>query len=273
MGSKTLAILSLLLLPLSLGAQTAADYLNRSAQKYVFGDEEAARADIEEAERKFPNDPAIKDLSELLHKKKPPQNQNDQNQNQKQNQNQQNQQQQNSGGGGSSNQQQQSKNNKNQSPTPTPTPTPSASPSPNENSPTPTPGESSTPTPTPGDQQGNSPTPSPGEGETPTPTPGDEGSGNSPTPSPSPNDNGGKNGEPSATPAGTPEKPLTGDVKSAGEENPKEKQAAEIAEAEPEKEGEMSPKQAQLLLESMKDEEQKVQLDEHKTVRPVYKDW
>ena len=45
------------------------------------------------------------------------------------------------------------------------------------------------------------------------------------------------------------------------------------AEAEPEKEGEMSPKQAAALLESMKDEEQKVQLDEHRRVRPVYKDW
>jgi hypothetical protein len=42
---------------------------------------------------------------------------------------------------------------------------------------------------------------------------------------------------------------------------------------EPEKEGEMSPKQAAALLESMKDEEQKVQLDEHRRVRPVYKDW
>ncbi len=35
----------------------------------------------------------------------------------------------------------------------------------------------------------------------------------------------------------------------------------------------MSPKQAQLLLESMKDEERKVQLDEHKPVLRVYKDW
>jgi hypothetical protein len=35
----------------------------------------------------------------------------------------------------------------------------------------------------------------------------------------------------------------------------------------------MSPKQAAALLQSMKDEEQKVQLDEHKSMRPVYKDW
>ena len=42
---------------------------------------------------------------------------------------------------------------------------------------------------------------------------------------------------------------------------------------EPEKEGEMSPKQAQALLQSMKDEEQRVQLDERRTARHVYKDW
>ena len=35
----------------------------------------------------------------------------------------------------------------------------------------------------------------------------------------------------------------------------------------------MSPKQAALLLQAMKDEEEKVQLDEHKPVRPVYNDW
>src|SRR5450432_4208229 len=101
MASRILAILSLLLLPISLGAQTAAEYLNRSAQKYVFGDEEAARADIEEATKKFPNDPDLQKLSELLHKKKPPQNQNNQNQKQNQNQNQQDQ----NSGGGSNNQQ------------------------------------------------------------------------------------------------------------------------------------------------------------------------
>ena len=35
----------------------------------------------------------------------------------------------------------------------------------------------------------------------------------------------------------------------------------------------MSPKQAARLLESMKEEEQKVQLDEHRAARHVYKDW
>jgi Ca-activated chloride channel family protein len=161
--------------------------------------------------------------------------------------------------------------NKSPSPTPTPAPTPARSPTPSPApSASPTPddengaGESPTPTPEPppfeGDQQGASPTPS-NEGS-PSPTPG------------SADQNGDENGEqPSPTPAGTPDKPLTGDVKAAGEEKPKGEQEAAPAEVEPEKEGEMSPKQAAMLLQSMKDEEQKVQLDEHKSVRPVYNDW
>ena len=35
----------------------------------------------------------------------------------------------------------------------------------------------------------------------------------------------------------------------------------------------MSEKQAERLLQSMKDEERRVQLDERKAVRHVYKDW
>ncbi|MBA2433932.1 MAG: tetratricopeptide repeat protein, partial [Chthoniobacterales bacterium] len=151
---------------------------------------------------------------------------------------------------------------------PSPTPSPSPSPSPSE-SPSPSPGEdgagqSPTPTPSPpeGDQPGASPSPSPGEEASPSPTPGEG------------EQNGGEYGEPSSpTPAPTPDKPLTGDVKGAGEEKPPDQQPPEVAEAEPEKEGEMSPKQAALLLQAMKDEEQKVQLDEHKPVRPVYNDW
>ncbi|HEY3663459.1 MAG TPA: VWA domain-containing protein [Chthoniobacterales bacterium] len=170
--------------------------------------------------------------------------------------------------------------NQNQSPTPTPTPPPT--PTPGETaSPSPSPGESASPSPTPGENKsaGESPTPTPGsspsegEKEGASPTPSEEG-----TPSPTPgsgDQSGDKSGaQPSPTPAGTPNKPLTGDVKGAGEEKPKESpQPGQIAEAEPEKEGEMSPKQAALLLQAMKDEEQKVQLDEHKPVRPVYNDW
>lgn len=161
------------------------------------------------------------------------------------------------------------KSEKNQS-SPSPTPTPS---------PEPSPGQTATPSPSPGEQKqnegaGESPTPSPTPGEQPesSPTPGDQG-----TPSPTPgsaDESGNENGEqPSPNPAASPDKPPTGDVKGADEEEPKQDQQAEQSEAEPEKEGEMSPKQAAALLESMKDEEQKVQLDEHRRVRPVYKDW
>jgi len=38
-------------------------------------------------------------------------------------------------------------------------------------------------------------------------------------------------------------------------------------------EGQMSEQQAERLLRAMRDEEAKVQLDEHKAVRRVYKDW
>ncbi len=48
---------------------------------------------------------------------------------------------------------------------------------------------------------------------------------------------------------------------------------AQIAEAESEKEGQMSERQALALLESMKDEEAKVQLDERRVRRRVYNDW
>ena len=196
------------------------------------------------------------------------QKQNDQNQQQQKNDQQQKDQQQQSQNGEGSGEGQKSENNQ-QSPSPTPTPT---------GSPTPSAAPSATPTPGDGNGAGESPTPTPN----PSPSPSDE-SGASPTPanegtpSPTPGggeQNGNENGEqPSPTPAGTPDKPLTGEVKGAGEEKPKGDQEVAQAEVEPEKEGEMSPKQAALLLEAMKDEEQKVQLDEHKPVRPVYNDW
>lgn len=67
---------------------------------------------------------------------------------------------------------------------------------------------------------------------------------------------------------------MAGELKAAGDEKPKEPpQDAQVAEAETEKEGQMSEKQAQMLLQSMKEEEQRVQLDERKAARHVYKDW
>ena len=159
----------------------------------------------------------------------------------------------------------------------------------------PKPGE--TPSPSPGDDQkkenqpGSSPSPSadkgsgtdkkddqnpPSKGQqdaSASPSPSDTGS---PSPSPSAGEGEGPqpDGSPSASPSSSPGKKLSGDVKGAGEDKPKEPpQPAEVVQAEPEKEGQMSEKQAQLLLQSMKDEEQRVQLDERKAARHVYKDW
>ncbi len=67
---------------------------------------------------------------------------------------------------------------------------------------------------------------------------------------------------------------MTGEVKGAGEENEKpNEQNNQMVEVEPEKDGQMSERQAELLLQSMKDEERRVQLDERKPARRVYKDW
>ena len=92
-------------------------------------------------------------------------------------------------------------------------------------------------------------------------------------PSPSPGEGEGENTTPSATPGES--KKFAGEVKGAGEDKsqkPPDKNA-QVAEAEPEKEGQMSERQAEALLESMKDEEARVQLDERRATRHVYKDW
>jgi Ca-activated chloride channel family protein len=126
----------------------------------------------------------------------------------------------------------------------------------------------------PGDQQGagESPTPSPGESSSPSPSPGE--SGENPTPSPSPGEESGKgeNSSPSAAPSASPAKPRSGEIKGAGEPS-NEQQKEEAAEAEAMKRGEMSPQQAARLLQAMKDEEARVQLDERKPVHRVYNDW
>jgi len=161
-----------------------------------------------------------------------------------------------------------------------------------------------TPSPSPGkdQQQASRPSPSPGKGEnknasaTPSPSAGGQdrqsgrdqeqpeespspGGGDDQKPSPSPGEgegeDEGENATPSATPTSSPQKKLAGEIKGAnGDQPPQNPQnAAQLAEAEPEKEGQMSEKQAELLLKSMKDEEQRVQLDERKVRRHVYNDW
>jgi len=103
------------------------------------------------------------------------------------------------------------------------------------------------------------------------PTPSDQGSENA---SPSPGDGEGPGTSPTAAPDSSPGKKLAGEVKGAGEEKPDQNaQAGQVAEAEPEKEGQMSEKQAELLLRSMKDEERRVQLDERNVARRFYNDW
>jgi Ca-activated chloride channel homolog len=156
------------------------------------------------------------------------------------------------------------------------------------------PGE--TPSPSPGespqqDQPGSSPSPSadqgsggdkkdkqqpPSQGEqdaSPSPSPSKDGN-QSPSPSPGDGEESQPEGSPSPSPGSSPDKKLSGEVKGAGEDKPNEPpQSAEPVQVEPEKEGQMSEKQAQQLLQSMKDEEKRVQLDERKAPRRVYKDW
>jgi len=135
------------------------------------------------------------------------------------------------------------------------------------------------PTPSPTEQtqsqrqpsEGAESSPSPGQASTPAAP--DAGQNASAQSSPTPGENRGE--EPSAAPEETPRKKFAGEIKGAGNANqqkPPDKKA-EMAEAEAEKEGQMSERQALALLESMKDEEARVRLDERRIQRHVYKDW
>jgi Ca-activated chloride channel homolog len=174
------------------------------------------------------------------------QQQKQQNQNQNQQQQPNNQPQEKSGGQG---QNQQSENHS------TPSPSPGESPSPNPS-----------PSPSPGRQKSEN---QPSQGESPTPNPNGEQSPSA-SASPSPGE-GGQGATPSPSPNASPQKKPSGELKSAGENKPEESPSP--AEVEPVKEGEMTPEQAKRLLESLKNEEAHVQLDERKPPRHVYKDW
>ncbi len=144
-------------------------------------------------------------------------------------------------------------------------------------SPTPSPGaggEKAEQSPSPGDQSQPSPSPE-GEGAgSPSPSPG--GGGEKPSPAPESGEGGqDEQPSPSASPVGSPNKNLSGEVKGANSDkpDPASKEAQIAAEAEANKEGQMSAEQAERLLGSMKDEEERVQLDERKAVRRVYNDW
>lgn len=113
----------------------------------------------------------------------------------------------------------------------------------------------------------------------PSPSPSDSGSGQ-PSPSPSSSSpaggrqGSGQNTSPSPAPNSSPPKKLSGDIKpSDNQDSEKPPTEAEAEELEPEKDGQMSERQARALLESMRDEEARVQLDERRAARRVYKDW
>ncbi len=198
----------------------------------------------------------------------------DQQQKDQQQKNDQDQQQQQSSGNDQQQQQQQAKNDKNQKQEPKAGESPSPSPGSDQQKEN-QPGSSPSPSADKGsgaDKKQDKQQPTNGEPDaSPSPSPSDEGS---PSPSPGLGEGPQPEGSPSASPGSSPGKKLSGDLKAAGEDNSKETpQDAQAVEAEPEKEGQMSEKQAQLLLQSMKDEEQRVQLDERKAARHVYKDW
>jgi Ca-activated chloride channel family protein len=134
------------------------------------------------------------------------------------------------------------------------------------------PGESPSPSPGAEKQQDNQPSPSPGQRQAEqSPSPGE---GENEMPSPSPGEAEDENASP--TPAESPQKKFAGEVKGAGGDNSQkaaDKNGEMAAEAEQEKEGQMSERQALALLESMKDEEARVRLDERKVKRHVYNDW
>ena len=134
------------------------------------------------------------------------------------------------------------------------------------------PGESPSPSPGAEKQQDNQPSPSPGQQQAEqSPSPG-EGENEMPSASPGEGEEEGA----SPTPAESPQKKFAGEVKGAAgdkSQKPPDKNEQMAAEAQEEKEGEMSERQALALLESMKDEEARVRLDERKVKRHVYNDW
>ncbi|HYY14497.1 MAG TPA: VWA domain-containing protein [Chthoniobacterales bacterium] len=133
------------------------------------------------------------------------------------------------------------------------------------------------PQPSPGEQQRNQPgamqSPSERQAEE-SPTPG-EGENESPSPSPGEGEGAEETPGPSASPTESPAKKMAGEIKGGrGEESAKPPdKAAELADIDSEDRGKMSERQAEALLESMKDEEARVRLDEHKRARRVYNDW
>jgi Ca-activated chloride channel family protein len=245
--------------------------------------DERAKANLDEVKKKIERlkqnpkksptpPPPPKDNKQDKKDQQKDQQQKDQQQKDQQQKNDQDQQQQQQSSGNDQ-KQQQAKNDKNQKQEPKPDESPS--PSPGDQKQENQPGSSPSPSADKGngaDKKESKEPPAKGEADaSPSASPSDQGS---PTPTPGNGEGAQPEGSPSASPGSSPGKKMAGELKAAGDEKPKEPpQNAEAVEAEPEKEGQMSEKQAQLLLQSMKDEEQRVQLDERKAARHVYKDW
>jgi Ca-activated chloride channel family protein len=266
MASKKLIILSLILLPISLFAETAADYANRGAQNYIFGNEDEAQKAVIEGLQKFPDDPELREMTFLFKKKDQQKDQQSQSQkggqgaDQKDKQNQSSQQNQSAQNQNQSEQKKDSKQNqKSQS---------LAKNEPPKNQ-QPQPGES--PSPSSGDDEKKQDQQS---GKEPNQTPSPS-SGQNQSPSPSPGEGSQENTEPSPTPSAAPSRSAGGELKAASEDNSQKPapNAVAIAGREPAKPNEMTPQEAEELLQSMKDEEARVQLDERRPRRNVYKDW
>jgi Ca-activated chloride channel family protein len=133
------------------------------------------------------------------------------------------------------------------------------------------PGETPSPSPGAEKQQENQGSPSPGQQQSEqSPSPGE---GENEEASPSPGE--GENENASPAPSGSPQKKFAGEVKGAAGDTSQKPgdQNEQVAEAEQERDGQMSERQALALLESMKDEEARVRLDERKVRRHVYNDW
>jgi Ca-activated chloride channel family protein len=245
--------------------------------------DERAKANLEEVKQKIerlkqnpkksptPPPPPQKDKKQDKKDQQKDQQQKDQQQKDQQQKNDQDQQQR-PQSGGDDKQQQQANNDKKQEPKPGESPSPSPGDQKQENQP----GSSPSPSADKGngaDKKENKEPPTDGEAEgSASPSPSEQGS---PSPSPGQGEGPQPEGSPSASPGSSPGKKMAGELKAAGDEKPKEppQNAQAVEAAEPEKEGQMSEKQAQMLLQSMKDEEQRVQLDERKAARHVYKDW
>ncbi|MEP6936513.1 MAG: VWA domain-containing protein [Chthoniobacterales bacterium] len=182
-----------------------------------------------------------------------------------------------SDGSGSSDGQKKETPGSGQSPSPSSSASPQGAGDASSPAPSPSGSEQGKQSPTPGGEAaGRSPSPGTAGGESPSPSPGEGNEAQRSSPSPGGgNEDGAEGAGSSATPAGSPDKKLSGDVKGANSEKSEKnnEDARAAAEAEANREGQMSPQQAEQLLRSMKDEEARVQLDERRAARRVYNDW